>query len=52
MLTKATFKIKSWDEEPFDEPDSLDQGDIMKSFQICRTDTGCCEGVIVLTRSW
>ena len=25
MLTKATFKILSWDEEPFDEPDDPDQ---------------------------
>ena len=22
MLTKATFKILSWDEEPFDEPET------------------------------
>ena len=35
MLTKATFKIISWDEEPFDEPEDgpkLTRAHIRKSF--------------------
>ena len=43
MLTKATFKIKSWDEEPFDEPDEgpkLTRAHIMKSFHGDLSGTG------------
>ena len=43
MLTKATFKILSWDEEPFDEPDDgpkLTRAHIRKSFHGDLTGTG------------
>ena len=42
MLTKATFKIISWDEEPFDEPEDgpkLTRAHVRKSFHgdLCGT---------------
>ncbi|MCY3956664.1 MAG: DUF3224 domain-containing protein [Chloroflexi bacterium] len=43
MLTKATFKILSWDEEPFDEPENgpkLTRAHIRKSFHGDLTGTG------------
>ena len=43
MLTKATFKIISWDEEPFDEPEDgpkLTRAHIKKSFHGDLSGTG------------
>ena len=43
MLTKATFKIISWDEEPFDEPEDgpkLTRAHIRKSFHGALSGTG------------
>lgn len=43
MRTKATFKILSWDEEPFDEPESgpkLTRAHIRRSFHGDLTGTG------------
>ena len=43
MLTKATFKIISWDEEPFDEPEDgpkLTRAHVKKSFHGHLSGTG------------
>ena len=43
MLTKATFKIVSWDEEPYDDPDSgpkLTRAHIRKAFHGDLSGTG------------
>ena len=43
MLTKATFKIISWDEEPFDEPEDgpkLTRAHVKKSFHGDLSGTG------------
>ena len=43
MLTKATFKIVSWDEEPFDEPEEgpkLTRAHVRKSFHGDLSGTG------------
>ena len=43
MLTKATFKIVSWDEEPFDEPEDgpkLIRAHVKKSFHGDLSGTG------------
>ena len=43
MLTNATFKIKSWDEEPFDEPENgpkLTRAHVRRSFHGDLSGTG------------